>query len=678
MYFKLALRNVRKSFKDYLIYFLTLTFSVCLFYAFNSFQEQQAVLEMTTIQSDMMDNAAMIMLALSWVVAVVLTFLIIYANNFLIKRRKKEFGLMMIMGMSKTKISKILCYETFMIGIVSLITGLFAGFLLSQGLTVLTAQLFVLPLTKFRFIFSWSSMLITILSFAIIFILVMLFNTFILGKYKCIDLLNADRKNEAFKIKSTTLTIILFVLACILLIGDYIFVMKAGINMFTNLPAIIIAGSLGTLFFFMSLSGFLLRFIQSSKRLYFRKLNMFVLRQVNSNINSNVISMSVICVMLLLGIGAFSTGLSINQTVNANINANTPFDVTADVYYQNMSFDDAMAELGADLSDIKSKFTMDIYYDYAGEDTPGTTYATLAKLIPETDLDSVMINAGSMPLAIYPLSDYNTFLQAKGLQTISLNPDEAVLAAANEQAYDAISSVYNHAQSIQALNQELKLVKRDLPITNVINNTAITTTIGLIVDDSLIENNPPNSFYMDTQFAISHYTNITLKDGADDTAFAQKIYDAYAQNQLDDMFIYMDTRSEIYASSTGLTVTFTYVGIYLGFVFLLTSCVMLALQQLSQAADNRRYYLVLNKIGADARMCSQSVNFQIAIYFMMPLSLAIVHSLVGITAMDKVIAILGKTDRLMPALMTSGIVVLIYGLYFLATCSGYKRILNQK
>ena len=321
---------------------------------------------------------------------------------------------------------------------------------------------------------------------------------------------------------------------------------------------------------------------------------------------------------------------------------------------------------------------MDIYYDYAGEDTPGTTYATLAKLIPETDLDSVMINAGSMPLAIYPLSDYNTFLQAKGLQTISLNPDEAVLAAANEQAYDAISSVYNHAQSIQALNQELKLVKRDLPITNVINNTAITTTIGLIVDDSLIENNPPNSFYMDTQFAISHYTNITLKDGADDTAFAQKIYDAYAQNQLDDMFIYMDTRSEIYASSTGLTVTFTYVGIYLGFVFLLTSCVMLALQQLSQAADNRRYYLVLNKIGADARMCSQSVNFQIAIYFMMPLSLAIVHSLVGITAMDKVIAILGKTDRLMPALMTSGIVVLIYGLYFLATCSGYKRILNQK
>ena len=448
--------------------------------------------------------------------------------------------------------------------------------------------------------------------------------------------------------------------------------------MFTNLPAIIIAGSLGTLFFFMSLSGFLLRFIQSSKRLYFRKLNMFVLRQVNSNINSNVISMSVICVMLLLGIGAFSTGLSINQTVNANINANTPFDVTADVYYQDMSFDDAMAELGADLSDIKSKFTMDIYYDYAGEDTPGTTYATLAKLIPETDLDSVMINAGSMPLAIYPLSDYNTFLQAKGLQTISLNPDEAVLAAANEQAYDAISSVYNHAQTIQALNQELKLVKRDLPITNVINNTAITTTIGLIVDDSLIENNPPNSFYMDTQFAISHYTNITLKDGADDTAFAQKIYDAYAQNQLDDMFIYMDTRSEIYASSTGLTVTFTYVGIYLGFVFLLTSCVMLALQQLSQAADNRRYYLVLNKIGADARMCSQSVNFQIAIYFMMPLSLAIVHSLVGITAMDKVIAILGKTDRLMPALMTSGIVVLIYGLYFLATCSGYKRILNQK
>lgn len=678
MYFKLALRNVRKSFKDYLVYFLTLTFSVCLFYAFNSFQEQQAVLEMTTTQSEMMDNAAIIMLMLSWVVAVVLAFLIIYANNFLIKRRKKEFGLMMIMGMSKGNISKILCYETMLIGVVSLISGLFAGFLLSQGLTIVTAQLFVLPLTKFRFIFSVSSMIITVISFAFIFIIVMLFNTFVLGKYKCIDLLNADRENEKIKVKSTTLTISLFIISCILLIGDYLFVMKAGMLMFVVLPEVVIAGCLGTLFFFMSLSGFMLRFIQTSKHIYYRKLNMFVLRQVNSSINSNVFSMSVICVMLLLGIGAFSTGLSINQTVNANVTANTPFDATIQVYYQDKTFNEVMDDLDVDLSDVESMLTMNVYYDYPSGDHSGTTYHTLQEMLPDSQHDSNLENAGYMPLAIYSLTDYNAFLQAKGLEPISLNPDETVLVAANEQAYDAVSKVYEYSNAITAMHHDLKLVHRDIPITNVINTNTISTTIGLIVDDSVIGINQIDSDVLSSQYSVSPYVNVTLKDGVEDIDFAQKIFDAYAKNPYEDMYINIETRSDIYANSTGLTVTFTYVGIYLGFVFLLTSCVMLALQQLSQASDNRRYYRVLNKIGADAKMCSQSVNFQIAVYFMMPLSLAIVHSIVGITAMDKVIAILGKTDRLLPSLITSGIVIVVYGLYFLATCSGYKRILNQK
>ncbi len=174
-------------------------------------------------------------------------------------------------------------------------------------------------------------------------------------------------------------------------------------------------------------------------------------------------------------------------------------------------------------------------------------------------------------------------------------------------------------------------------------------------------------------------TNITLKDGVDSDAFQTAIFDAYANDSTgDELTFTITSRAEIYANSLGLTVTFTYVGIYLGFVFLLASCVMLALQQLSQAADNRRYYQVLTKIGADDKMCSQSVNFQIAIYFLMPLSLAIVHSVVGILAMDSIVAIFGKTDRLVPSLLTSLIVLVVYGLYFAATCGGYKRILKQK
>ncbi len=464
MYFKLALRNVKKSFKDYLIYFLTLTFSVCLFYAFNSFQEQRAVLDMTTIQSDMMDQAAMIMLMLSWVVAVTLAFLIIYANNFLIKRRKKEFGLLMIMGMSKGNISRILCYETFMIGLVSLFTGLLAGFFLSQLLTVMTAHLFIIPLDNYRFIFSLASMLITVASFALIFLLVMIFNTISLNKYKCIDLLNADKKNEQVKIKSTLTILNLFILALVLLIGDYIFVLKMGTAMFLALPQVVLAGCLGTLFFFMSLAGFLLRFIQSRKRIYFRKLNMFVLRQVNANINTNVLSMSVICVLLLLGIGAFSTGLSLNQTINASIASSTPFDVTYESYSaEEIPFDEVAERLKLDTSVIENQFDIHNYGFYDEEKDESFTYLSLANQIPESAQAHIRLYS-PMDIPVYSLSDYNLFLQAKGLSPIELKDDQAFLFGSNEVSQEEAVLIYEYIPAISLKGKELTLVKKETPI----------------------------------------------------------------------------------------------------------------------------------------------------------------------------------------------------------------------
>ncbi len=577
----------------------------------------------------------------------------------------------MIMGMSKGNISRILCYETFMIGLVSLFTGLLAGFFLSQLLTVMTAHLFIIPLDNYRFIFSPASMLITVASFALIFLLVMIFNTISLNKYKCIDLLNADKKNEQVKIKSTLTILVLFILAFVLLIGDYLFVLNAGTAMFLALPQVVLAGCLGTLFFFMSLAGFLLRFIQSRKRIYFRKLNMFVLRQVNANINTNVISMSVICVLLLLGIGAFSTGLSLNQTINASIASSTPFDVTYESYSaEEVPFDEVAERLKLDTSGIENQFDIHNYGFYDEQKDESFTYLSLGNQIPENEEKNIQLYS-PIDLPVYPLSDYNLFLQAKGLAPIELKDDQAFLFGSNETSQETVELVYKYIPAVSLKGNELTLVKKETPISSISNSTSVDGELGLVVTDRFIENNEP--YFMHT------LTNITLKDGVDSDAFQAAIFDAYAKNSTgDELTFTITSRAEIYANSLGLTVTFTYVGIYLGFVFLLASCVMLALQQLSQAADNRRYYQVLLKIGADDKMCSQSVNFQIAIYFLMPLSLAIVHSVVGILAMDSIVAIFGKTDRLVPSLLTSLIVLVVYGLYFAATCGGYKRILKQK
>ena len=194
MYSKIALGNVRKSFKDYAIYFLTLTFAVCIFYCFNSIESQKAVLDMSASQAGYMESINQLLSMVSVFVVFILGGLILYANNFLIKKRKKELGVYMTLGMGKSKISKILVLETFIVGILSLVVGLGVGILLSQGLSVFTAKLFEVGMTQFRFVISFSAIIKTIIYFGLIFLFVMFFNTIIISKYKLIDLLNASKK----------------------------------------------------------------------------------------------------------------------------------------------------------------------------------------------------------------------------------------------------------------------------------------------------------------------------------------------------------------------------------------------------------------------------------------------------------------------------------------------------
>ena len=251
MYSKIALGNVRKSFKDYAIYFLTLTFAVCIFYCFNSIESQKAVLDMSASQAGYMESINQLLSMVSVFVVFILGGLILYANNFLIKKRKKELGVYMTLGMGKSKISKILVLETFIVGILSLVVGLGVGILLSQGLSVFTAKLFEVGMTQFRFVISFSAIIKTIIYFGLIFLFVMFFNTIIISKYKLIDLLNASKKSETIKVKNPILSLLIFLVAVIMLITAYGIVLKVGLNEMSSLFNLsIVLGIIGTLGFF--------------------------------------------------------------------------------------------------------------------------------------------------------------------------------------------------------------------------------------------------------------------------------------------------------------------------------------------------------------------------------------------------------------------------------------------
>lgn len=680
MYFKLAMKNVKKSFKDFLIYFLTLAFSVCLFYTFNSFQAQQAVLEMNQMQMELIEMLGELMTLLSVFVAFVLAFLILYANNFLIKRRKKELGLYTLLGMPKGKISKILVYETFLIGFISLIIGMVLGTLLSQFLTIVNANLFDVPL-HYTFVFSMPSFVITLCAFGGIFLITMLFNTVVLNRYKLIDLLTADRKNDELTIKKVGVSLLIFLTSLIFLGGAYYTSMHLGFEAFLYIVPICIAGIIGTILFFLSLAGFMLTVVKANKRIYLKNLNAFVLRQINSNINTNFISMSIVCIMLLLSIGALSTGLSLNQTINKTIAISSPYDYTMMVEFQKTytrdgsittpsNADDLIKQIDVDSSHIKSSnyaytYLADIGYEHpAFIDNVDKTYKEQLRYYSDA------------PIQVTPLSTFNKELRVRGLEPITLNNKQVYLYSNTEMVRDAIEDILAAKPTIPLYGHELQVSNDDYEgIIIGTSNYVNMNVVALVVDDSLIPNNAPK---------LGFYWNVNVNDSITDNAFSDivatqinSINEALPENTFIQPTGTNCTKSYVYENSKGLSVVMTYIGIYLGSVFLIASAVILALQQLSLASDNKKRYRILHQIGVEKRMMNRSILLQIAIYFILPLALAIAHSYVGIHVVNQMVINFGKSDIMLSSIITAGIIIVVYGSYFLVTYFGYKNIIKD-
>lgn len=328
MLFKLSLKNIVKSIKDYAIYFFTLVLGVAIFYVFNAIESQTVMMKVSDNTAEIIRLMTNVLSGVSVFVSFVLGFLIIYASRFLIKRRNREFGIYLTLGMGKRKISFILFIETLAIGMISLVTGLIVGAGLSQLMSIFVANMFEADMTKFKFVFSLSACIKTLVYFGIIYILVMLFNTIIIGRCKLIDLINGNRKSEKVTMKNPIVCIFVFIISMAFIGYGYYGVMGGYSNLDDQmLFKVIFAGSVGTLFLFWSLSGLILKIVMSVKKVYYKDLNSFVLRQISSKINTTVVQITIICLMLFVTICIFSSALSIKTSMDNNIKELVPVDI---------------------------------------------------------------------------------------------------------------------------------------------------------------------------------------------------------------------------------------------------------------------------------------------------------------------------------------------------------------
>lgn len=672
MFFKIAINNVKRSFKDYSIYFLTLTFAVCIFYSFNSIEAQTSLLEIGKSTKTYVVTLNKLIAGTSVFVSFILGGLIIYANNFLIKKRKKELGIYMTLGMAKGKILRILILETFLIGLLSLVAGVLLGIIISQGLSVITAKLLVVDMNKYRFIVSISAIIKSSIYFGIIFLLVMIFNQIIISKYKLIDMINAAKKNENIKLKSPVVSIVIFLMSAAALTAAYSMVLKVGVapdN--TTFIYSILLGVIGTLLCFYSLSTFLINVLQKSKKIYLKNLNIFILRQINNKINTNFLSMTTICLMLFLTITLLFTMFGYKGTLDTMLKGNTSFDASAklDINIK----DKKIKNIKESLEKANFKFEPNEKHVFFTEYKLELSLKDLlSKYLSKKEQRELQLNYTDGPISAVKVSEYNSIRQLLGQQTISLKDNEILVVSNYENTINAFDTFMKNENSAVIGNKTYSIKNKASIKENIISSKASLEFLYFIIPDNFEGTLKPHASSFNAIFQRNNYEKSKERFS---NLFAE--LEKYRYEKDDFMLVYGNTLEQLYASVYGPSALIVFLGIYLGIVFLISSAAVLALQQLSEASDSLHRYNSLKKIGATEKMINKSILVQTFIYFMVPLGLAIIHSTVGITVANKMLRTENKSIFEGSSLMIVLALIVIYGGYFYATYFSFKRIVKN-
>lgn len=713
---KLAWGNVRRAGRDYLVYLLTLTLGVTVFYAFNTVSMQ---VDIAGIDEEGLAQVMGSMLGdLTYFLAGVMAFLMVYANNFIMKRRKKEFGLYQVLGMGRGRVATIMALETVIVSVVAFVAGIVLGVGLSQLMTFFTASLFKTQIANFHFFFSVHAFNLTLACMLVMFVLTLLLNLRAVRRTKLIELMGAERRNESIKTRNPWIAIAIFAVGVVLVGVAYYRLLRDGfpltatdsklqeaMNQFGITTAMV---TVGTFALFWGLSGMLIKLLQSLRGVYWRGLNMFTVRQLAVKVNTVCFSMGVIAMLLFLAITSVTCGMSIANVMNENLERYSPVDVSQTyVYYTPDTLDyykeyvnpsdeadrmvpadttvdlypawhgrdssaDNNDETGkkVDIADVAGEHVqIDSYLSYPfGSSNPSVTPSEMCKIMGEK-LPKAFggSNADTMGLFVTPASQYNKLRQMMGEEPVHIGHDQYLLTCDMGGELVDLYTKYmagGHALTLGGHTLKPATDKSDED-TAAIANSAMGSNPGtVVVADELL-----------SQLNLQPYSSsllVNYKQGMDTTEADESI----KYTLLDDLLVdgkkpgswgTFITRSEMYTQAAQMNGLISYLAIYIGFVLVVACAAILSIQQLSNVADGSRSYRVLAQIGCDDRQIRHSVMAQQAVFFLFPLAVGLAHSFVALKVIIELVSIFGNMSIGGTVGLTCAIFLAAYGGYFLVT-----------
>ncbi len=665
MLFRLSVKNFKKSIRDYSIYFFTMILGIAVFYIFNAIETQTAMMEVTKTKAAIVDMMNGVMDGVSIFVSFILGYLIVYASRFMLKKRKMEFGVYMTLGMSRVKIAGILWMETIWMGVISLAAGLVIGMGLSQFMSLVVSYLFQADVSRFVFVISGKAVVKSVVYFLIIYVVVMIFNTIAIGRTRLIDFMTAGKKKEKNLLKNPVASAVIFLLACGILGYAYYNVTAGSKNLVSEYQVLaqVILGIVGTILVFWSLAGFFMWILGKMPKIYYKKINSFVFGEISNKLNSTVISCSVICLLMFMTICILFSAFARKDFKEAEAKRLAPVDISmVKDLGDGKTIEEVMQEKGISKRDFKDVLNLTTYQTQ--EVTQGDI---VGDAVESWKLGEEYLN---QKLEIISASAYNQAAKKYHLPAYELEENQYLMVADMEGAVGIFNKGLKENPELTIKGKTYYPKETTCQDGFLMMNYSPQNQGFLVVPDSVkfTEEEQGKNYF------IADYTKNTkaFREEVDG-----KLYERMNGKSENEFPVYFTTQSSVHDDTIGSSAMYIFLGLYLGICFLISGAAVLSLKILSDAADSKEKYQILQKLGCSQREICRGLRKQNGTVFLLPVMLAVIHSIFGIQVCMNLLSIY-DTKGVGPALLLTVVLIgIIYGGYYLVSQLGCEKIVKE-
>ncbi|NKQ22566.1 ABC transporter permease [Brevibacillus laterosporus] len=628
--FNLVLRNMRRNMKSYLIYFVSMIFSIVIYYTFMSLQFNTQIAEVS-------GGDPYVKKAFEFSSGLLLLFVaifMVYSNSFFTRKRKKEVGLYSLLGVRKRQVGMMLFFENLFLGIGALIIGIILGGFLSKAFLSLLVYLMNIDM-QVNFEIPLEAITQTATVFFVLILFTSLQGYILIYRFKLIELFRAEQEGESVPKGSVILA-----LFSVFLIGSAYFLAANFMNYFDVLIAFYIIGGtvLGTYILFHYFLIFYFKRARKNKRSFYNGLNMVSKGQLLYRIKGNATALATITVVSTITICAVGTAATFYFNVNDVTAQSNPYS-----YSYHKDGKDWNNEVEKALANAKDKnpiqLEMEVPY-------------TVVKTEDEKKASFSLQYRTSEGIYLLGQSKYNELAKAMNRESVEVKSGEVVMA---DGFYDEMfhSDILNNQVSYK-LGDQVKTLTLVGAKKAALSNLGKTT---FVVSDA--------DYQEAQQFGESYLIkNINVENQYKASELSANLRKVMPERkELQDFY----TQYQALMETTGVMI---FIGGFIGLVFMLATGSIIYFKQLTEAHSDKKYYTILHKIGATKRESKEAISKQIGFIFGGPLLLGITHSLFALNTMSAMF----RMNILTPVLVSMGVYLVIYVGYYFMTVRSYSKI----